>query len=315
MAEIKFNYAIYHSGCIDGFTGFFVAHNSGKLTKDLIIYPDTPSAEKYPPNIKDKDIIIIDVAYKKNILEEIFKRAKSVVFIDHHHSTIEDVRELQKKYNNVKIVYDENRSGATLTWKYFYPRQVAPLFLKYVEDQDTGRWECENTKPFILALKANFHLSTEGKSLNKWFRLLNKQNVVDLIEEGKMMQKYVTHLVNVNIPKHTLHKFPSQKVYDKFSSNGVFKKAKQYTVALFCGLGCPSVTELSNEALKKIDCDFVIMWRYDLIKMKYIMSMRSTNIDVSEICKLFGGGGHKYAAACSIDKKMFDIDDMFERLR
>jgi nanoRNase/pAp phosphatase (c-di-AMP/oligoRNAs hydrolase) len=314
-----FNYAIYHRGCLDGFSGFFVAHNSGRLTSDVIIYPDVPSARMVPPDIDGKDVIIIDVAYKKEILEEIIKHAKSVVFIDHHVSIADDVRQLKEKYNAVshdklKIVYDEKRSGATLAWKYFNSRQTAPLFLKYVEDQDTGTWEHENTKPFVLALKANYHLSTEGKSLNKWFRLMNKQVVLEMVEEGRTMQKYLIHLVNINLPRHSMHKFPSKKLYNNLKGDNpdLFKKPGQYKIALFIGFNCPSVTDLAVEALARIDCDFIIMWVYNLDRKEYVFSMRSKEVYVSEIAKAMGGGGHKLAAAFSFLKKNYEIDEMFE---
>ena len=37
------------------------------------------------------------------------------------------------------------------------------------------------------------------------------------------------------------------------------------------------------------------------------LSFRSNNIDVADICMLFGGGGHKLAAGCTIDGKLEDI--------
>src|SRR5258708_6486013 len=95
----KFNYIIYHKGCLDGFSGFFVAYTSGRLTKDVIIHEDMPSATMIPPDIDGKDMLIIDVAYKKEVLEEIFKYAKTVVFIDHHDSIKDDVQVLASKYN------------------------------------------------------------------------------------------------------------------------------------------------------------------------------------------------------------------------
>jgi nanoRNase/pAp phosphatase (c-di-AMP/oligoRNAs hydrolase) len=125
----KFNYIIFHRGCLDGFSSYFVSHISGRLTKDVEIYPDVPSTYKIPPNIAGKDVLIADVAYKKQILEEIFKMASSVVFIDHHPSIKNDVDELYKKYNNkgnITIIYDESRCGATLTWKYFNGRDKIP---------------------------------------------------------------------------------------------------------------------------------------------------------------------------------------------
>ena len=40
------------------------------------------------------------------------------------------------------------------------------------------------------------------------------------------------------------------------------------------------------------------MWQFDLKLTK--ISMRSKGIDVAEICGKFGGGGHTFAAGCTI---------------
>jgi oligoribonuclease NrnB/cAMP/cGMP phosphodiesterase (DHH superfamily) len=315
MSEKKiFNYIIYHSGCLDGFSGFFVAHISGRLSKDVYIHEDVPSTNRVPLNIDNKDIVIIDVAYKKEVMEEIFKHAKSVVFIDHHVTTNEYTKILQQKYNkneNIKIVYDEKRCGSTLAWSYFFGRQKIPLFLKYVEDQDIGKWEYPKTRPFIFAIKVYYRLSTESKSLNKWFKLLNKETVTKLIKKGKTMKRYNDYIVNVNVPKHTMESFPSKKVYAM--KPGLFKKPGQYKVVVYCGHNCPSVTELAIGALDKIpEADFCIMWVYNLDSKKYVLSMRSRDVDVASICGIFGGGGHKLAAACSFQASTMKFDDLFE---
>lgn len=308
-----FNYIIFHSGCLDGFSGFFVASNSGRLSKNVFIYEDVPSTKKIPPKIDGKDIIIIDVAYKKEVLEQIFRLAKSVVFIDHHVSIKDDVLDLQKKYNtdnNIKIVYDEERCGSTLTWMYFYGRQKAPLFLKYVEDQDTGSWTDPNTKPFIFALKTYYRLSTKPEHLSKWNKLLNKENVGRLIKRGNYMKQYNDYIVHLNVSKHTMELFPSKKIYSMNPS--VFDKPGMYKVAVFCGHNCPSITELASLALEKIpEADFCILWVYNLDNKKYVLSMRSRTVDVSQICQILGGGGHKLAAACSFQSSFMRIDDVF----
>ena len=124
------------------------------------------------------------------------------------------------------------------------------------------------------------------------------------------MKKYNDHIVNINIPKHTIENFPSKRVYDMNPS--IFTKPGQYKVAVWCGHMCPSVTELSIGAMARIDFDFCIMWVFNLDSKKYILSMRSSNTDVGEICKIFNGGGHKLAAACSFYSSNFRIEDMFE---
>ena len=37
------------------------------------------------------------------------------------------------------------------------------------------------------------------------------------------------------------------------------------------------------------------------------LSFRSNRIDVADICMLFGGGGHKLAAGCTIDAPLEDV--------
>ena len=308
----KFNYIIYHKGCLDGFTGFFVTRMSGRLVDNPEIYQDTPSTMNIPPNIDKKDIIIIDVAYKKEVLEIIFGSAKSVVFIDHHVSIREDVLELYEKYNkqdNIKIIYDDTKCGSTLAWGYLFGNKKMPKFLKYIEDQDTGKWQYPHTKQFIFALKTYYHLSNSQHNLDRWSQLLNEEKVSDIIRKGKYMKKFSDHLVKTNLYRHTLERFPSEKVYNM--APHIFKKPSQYTVAVYCGMNCPSVTELSVAAMDKIKCDFCIMWVYNLDSKKYVMSMRSKLVDVSEICRIFGGGGHKLAAACSFHSSDFSLDDMF----
>ena len=111
-----------------------------------------------------------------------------------------------------------------------------------------------------------------------------------------------------------MHKFPSKKIYDKTKQEfpDLYKNPGQYKIALFSGLNCPSVTDLGVEALKRIDCDFVIMWVYNLDRKEYVFSMRSREVDVSQICRSLGGGGHKLAAACSFPRSKYDIDEVFE---
>lgn len=315
-AQNTFNYVIFHRGCLDGFSSYFVAKNSGRVSDNAIIYEDVPSTTRIPRGIEGKDMLIMDVAYRKDVLEQIFKKARSVVFIDHHVSIKEDVEELYEKYNNknnITIKYNDKHSGATLTWKYFHRREQAPLFLKYVEDQDTGKWEFENTKPFIYALHANYHLSTESKSMNKWARLLNKQYVMEMIEQGKYMEMYNQHLVNINLPRHSLHSFPSNDVI-KYLDGALDMEIGKYTVAVYNGFNCPSVTDLAKEALIRMEnVDFCLFWIYNIPKERYVVSIRSRDTDITDITKSFGGGGHAYAGAFSFDKKDIDISDLFHK--
>ena len=64
----KYNYVIYHRGCYDGFSAFTILDKSGLIEKNAVIFPDVPSAKFAPRGVEDKDVIIMDTAYKYDIL-------------------------------------------------------------------------------------------------------------------------------------------------------------------------------------------------------------------------------------------------------
>jgi nanoRNase/pAp phosphatase (c-di-AMP/oligoRNAs hydrolase) len=60
------------------------------------------------------------------------------------------------------------------------------------------------------------------------------------------------------------------------------------------------------------ECDFALIWYYDHDAKRTRVSLRSfhEHVDVSEIAKDFGGGGHKKAAGFTLPKSKH-IDDIF----
>ena len=70
--------------------------------------------------------------------------------------------------------------GASLIWKYLLPNKQIPLFIKYVEDNDTGTWKYAKTKPFIFALGINYTMTPSFDNLKKWKTLLNKMEVEEV---------------------------------------------------------------------------------------------------------------------------------------
>jgi hypothetical protein len=116
-------------------------------------------------------------------------------------------------------------------------------------------------------------------------------------------------MIAKNVRNHSRELFPSKKIFNEFPT--FFTKPGQYIVIVYNGFNSPSVTELGTEALRRYECDFCIMWLFNLDRKEYVMSMRSKEADVGSICKLFGGGGHTLAAACSFPSHKWKIEDMF----
>lgn len=306
---VLYNYVIFHRGCLDGFTSFIVLHKSGKIANDAIIYSDVPSAKFPPQHIENRHIIILDVAYKYEVLISITEKAKSVTFIDHHVTIHNDVKKIQNDGKNIKIIYDENECGASLTWKFFNEKRKIPLFIKYIKDNDIGTWKLKYTHEFIAALDTNHNFSVNSENIHKWNLLFNEMTVKALIKKGKVYREYMNHLLDMNSRRYSMELFPSEKIYEQYSE--YFKKPAEFKVAVVCGTGCPSSSLLGARMMEILDCDFVIIWNLHLDKKEYVLSFRSKEIDVGYIAQMFGGGGHKLASACSFPITKHSIQDLF----
>ena len=305
---MKFDYVIFHKNCLDGFSSFIILTSTDFIADNAIIYPDIPSAKEPPPSLENKNIIIMDVAYKKNVLEQIFQEANYVLFIDHHITIRNDVLQLITIYDKHLVVYDNTKSGASLTFEYFYPNKKFPWFIKYIEDNDIGRWKYKYTIDFILAIHVNYPLDLSNENIERWNKLYDNKEVRRLIKLGKRYAEYEDFLLNINSKKYTLELFPSEKIFQDFKD--YFNKPGQYKVAVVNN-SCPSASALGKKIVITIDCDFAMIWSLHLDKKEIIISFRSKDVDVGEIAKIFGGGGHTNASACSIPLSKYNITDLF----
>lgn len=311
-ANRKYDYVIYHKNCLDGFCGFFLLSRLDIMNQDALVYPDMPSAKSVPPNIGSKNVIIVDVAYSEEILAKIFDVAKYVLFIDHHVSIRNNVMNLIKmnQYEH-DYVYDEFKSGCSLVWDFFYKGKM-PDFVKYIEDNDTGQWKYKNTIPFVTSLRVKYSTAPNKESLEKWEKLYgnsdNNDEVRMLVETGKTYMEYENYLLDKYSKRYTLERFPSMKICDDFKN--VFQPG-QYIAALVNGGGCPDQNMLSDKIMDENECDFCIMWTFHMDKKEYVLSFRSRKTDVAKIASLFGGGGHKLAAACAISMFKYNIHELF----
>jgi oligoribonuclease NrnB/cAMP/cGMP phosphodiesterase (DHH superfamily) len=312
MDDIKYDYIIYHRNCLDGFTGFYLFMKTKYWSPKPIVFSDVPSAREPPPNIKDKNVIIIDVAYDLHIIKHIANNANSMLFIDHHISIRDDIKQLRLQ-DNQKLHFDINKSGASLVWDYFYKNKELPRFVKYIEDNDIGRWQYPETLNFIVGMEVNFKMDPTYDNLREWDKLLNDDFLTSLIERGRIYNEYKEHLITRYSNKYSVMKFSSRTVINKYKQ---FNNVGQYTVAI-TNTGCPSVSLVGKRIMENNDkIDFCILWFYIPHLNKYSFALRSKEgkADVGSIAKIFGGGGHTHASGFVLYKDQLSIEDMFIKL-
>jgi oligoribonuclease NrnB/cAMP/cGMP phosphodiesterase (DHH superfamily) len=263
---------LYHNNCQDGFGSAWIIwrHLKGDATY-LGVAPDNlPDYKKF----KNKYVVIADISLPKKYLEDVKSVAKNVLLIDHHNTYADELED------HPNTIFDNDHSAIYITWRIFNPDEKIPQFLRYIEDNDLGKYEIKKTEAFVAAIgtKLPFHHIDYFKN---WDKLLNPAYVDSLIQDGIKYQEYKNYIL-----KRNMHISEAKKI-------GGYK----VLVANFGAVGLAS--DLGNKISENNPSyDFVILWSYHTANKEYsiMLRTRNDNVDLSQIAKTFGGGGHPRAA-------------------
>lgn len=262
---------IYHDNCTDGFMSFVVVKSK---------YPDTEGyPAKYgeaPPDVTGRDVVIVDFSYPRNVILDMKERAKSLLILDHHKTAKEALDGLDF------AIFDMAKCGASLAFSYLFPDRSVPRIIEYIEDRDLWRREL----PFS-DLVANA-LWLRPKKFEEWEQLLhyNEEEMEELVQLGSTVEAVKNNIVE-------------QLMRDKVEIRLKGLKLNAVNSAVY-------VSEIGNKLLETEPVGVV----FSVKSGKVLFSLRSRDDrpDVSEIAKLFGGGGHRNAAGFEVSISQFIND-------
>ncbi len=253
---------IYHGGCSDGFGAAWAAWKQlGSRAEYIAAYH---GAE--PPDIKGKNVIVLDFAYDKKTTKQMMKDAETFIVRDHHKSAMISLESIAKP-----DWFQLDHSGCILSWDFFHPGIDEPRFLKFIENRDTG-WKpyMEYSREFSLAFdmtQMDFH---------SYDKMLNASYVDDCIKRGAHILPYADASI------------------DKACKTAIRKKLRGYDVLVV------NATHWISEVGTKLapDCDFAVVWQWNHAEKYAKISLRSfhPDVDCGTIAKSFGGGGHSEIA-------------------
>ena len=252
---------IFHANCADGFTSAWVLYRA--LGKDVEFFPGVYMTP--PPDVTGRDVVLVDFSYKRPIMEQLIKQAKSVLVLDHHKTAADDLKDLP----GASVVFDMNRSGAKITWDYYFPNETPPPLLLVIEDRDLWRFKIPKSRE-IQATVFSYPYTFE-----MWDKLMTSDLSV-LANEGEVIER-----------KHF-------KDIDELL--GVVTRRM-----IIGGYNVPVAnlpyTMVSDAAHKMAIGEYFSGCYWDTPNGR-VFGLRSNEngVDVSEIAKRYGGGGHKHAA-------------------
>ncbi|MBR1776098.1 bifunctional oligoribonuclease/PAP phosphatase NrnA [bacterium] len=265
--------------------------NRFKKKADMSIVSNLPFNYKFLPNINlaqryfDKSlvydlVISLDVASIERVLDSrvFFEKAKVSVNIDHHKTN--------PGFGDYQIIEPEASSCGEVLFNYFKQNgwkidKDSAISLYTAIMTDTGNFRFENTSSATLRAAAD--LVDSGANPNYIYKQCYETKSKNFV----MFQNYCISKAEFLEEGKIAYTAVFKKDLEKFSAGD------DYTDGIAETLRAISTTEVAFVA-KEVDT-----------KLTKI-SMRSKNIDVAKICSLYGGGGHTYAAGCTIKASVSD---------
>ena len=270
----KINCVIYHKACSDGFAAAYAAW---RLLGNRAEYIAAAHGEE-APSVRGKHVVCLDFAYPNAITKQLIAEAASFLVIDHHKSTMVDLVDVPQAH------FDMTKSGAMLAWEFFHPGEEPPKFIRYVQDRDLWQWKLPYSKEF----SASFDMVPfEFERFDEFC----SDSVFDAaVRQGG-------HVLS--------HK---RAAVLQMASRGAKRRLKGFDAMVVNASHW--IDEVGNYLSR--DAELGVVWYYNHNKKMSFVSLRSNdeNVDVSEIAKCFGGGGHRGAAAFRWEG---DIEDVFDR--
>jgi uncharacterized protein len=274
----------FHANCTDGWTAAYVASKRYPEAKLIPIgYAENPPYGE----VEDKDVIVVDFSWEREVSIRLSLLAKSFHIYEHHKTAKERLEGLDF------VTFDINRSGAGLAWDYLFgvdsqwkrlgsidsvdptqtkaPFSARPWFVDYVEDNDLWRFKKIDSEEIGLFLQ------TLPKVAEVWDRLA-LTDLKKAAQAGTALKLGIDYYVSEMVQK---------------ARHG---KIDNYTVALV-NASSTHTSQLGAELSKTSDVAIIYAEDENGIVHFSLRSQEDGDVDVSEIAKRYpNGGGHKHSA-------------------
>ncbi len=264
------NLCIYHKNCSDGLAAALAIKKHCDFRNISVEFMTAQYGDSPPDDIVDRNVLIVDFSYPRDVLLEMKSQTKSLLVIDHHKTAQEALEGLDF------CIFDMDKSGAVLTWEYAFPLIPIPQLFLYVQDRDLWQWKLPQSKEVSAALRSYKPFFSE------WEPFLDDAVLHNLKSEGKAILRYQQRQIEMVLSRKP-----------ELISIGGFE------------VPCINSTTLISEIGNELSQDYPFAACYfDTNDGKRVFSLRSSDngIDVSEVAKLYGGGGHFNAAGFTVKR-------------
>ncbi len=231
----------------------------------------------------NEEIVIVDFSFKPETMNALLIITQNVIWLDHHKTAFEYKYDLPDgKFVELNGIRNAKFSGCELAWSHFCYGKPVPEAVTLLGDYD--KWALVY-QPVCFEFYEGLKMEGTIPQSKLWDRLFNDsdpQTLSRIVEQGKSAIRY-----RDNYCEKIRHDFGYETELDghkgyatnfyQFGSKGFGEKMQEY--------------------------DFCVAYIFD--GRWFTVSLYSEKIDVSEICKKHGGGGHSGAAGFTCETLPF----------
>ena len=254
------------------------------------------SAEEY-----DK-LFITDISVNKEIADKLLSISDKVILLDHHKTALW----LNEYLYALVQVEDESigkMCGAYLFYEYlkknhkeFDDTPALKLFIDYVRMYDTWEWKEKYDNIIPKRLNDLMYIDGPNEFIDKMvYRLGNNLFIFD-----------DTDLMKLQIEQTYINSYIAQKNETLMVNDSLFP---EYTVGIT--FADKYISELGNKLCElHPELDFVVLINMSTLTVSY--RTVKNDLDLSDIAKRFGGGGHSKASGSRFDASI--VNDMLNNI-
>lgn len=289
---------LYHGNCWDGFCAAWLFHQ---------VFPDAEYVPvqygQDPPDCTGKWVYIVDFSYKRDVMRRIMSQAAFVCVLDHHKTAQAELHGIVDEFvqrpdlianplgSELPFVwFDMGKSGGRLAWEYLWDthygqryssifrtgpgqpstldRTHAPWLVDYTEDRDLWRWKLPHSRAITTCLRSHpldFGLWSQFDAADPMEFVAEGEAI--LRSEQVMIDNHVRNAREIDMDGHKILAVNATVLFSDIA--GKLSEGRPFGAAYFDrGDG----------------------------RRQWSLRSRDDGVDVSEIARARGGGGHRNAA-------------------
>lgn len=195
--------------------------------------------------------------------------ASSLIVIDHHDTAEKELGGLDF------CIFDMGKAGCVLTWEYLFPNLEVPELLLYLQDRDLWQWKLPDSRETSAAIRSH------PFDFQLWESWMTDAGLERLRKEGAAILRYQNQQVKAALSR----------------------EVERYVIGSY-EVPVINTTTLISEIVGELAVGEPFAAGYFDTHDKRIFSLRSApnGVDVGQIAKQYGGGGHPRSAGFTVNK-------------